>query len=368
MSVELQDAIRGCLLGGAAGDALGYPVEFMLGTQIRRIYGENGITKYNCELTGKEALFSDDTQMTLFTATGLLSGLAAREKNGSGESPELAIWRAYTNWCEMQNGIIPRTRFSWLCDIQEMASSRAPGITCLSAIMNGEPGSVNEPVNQSKGCGGIMRVAPIALCWPKGDEVNRAETIDELAAGAAALTHGHELGYIPSAALAHIIYHIISRKNEDVSLEKIVAETIESMYRLYADRKYITDFRMLMEQAIILSHNDEEDSENIKRLGEGWVAEETLAIAVYCSLKYQNDFSKALSVSVNHNGDSDSTGAVTGNIMGALWGYDKIPVQWKEDLECMDIILEIADDLYYGCQAAEYTDLVWLDKYLNYKR
>ena len=84
-------------------------------------------------------------------------------------------------------------------------------------------------------------------------------------------------------------------------------------------------------------------------LGEGWVAEETLAIAIYCSVKYQDDFSKALCVAVNHDGDSDSTGAVTGNILGAYLGYEKIPAQWKENLECADVIDEIALDLCHGC-------------------
>lgn len=59
----------------------------------------------------------------------------------------------------------------------------------------------------------------------------------------------------------------------------------------------------------------------------------------------KNDFSKAIIASVNHNGDSDSTGAVTGNILGALLGYDAIDLKWKNDLELIDIILRISDDL-----------------------
>ena len=80
----------------------------------------------------------------------------------------------------------------------------------------------------------------------------------------------------------------------------------------------------MIDLAIELSENDADDLENINRLGKGWVAEETLAIAIYCSLKYQNDFSKGIIAAVNHSGDSDSTGAATGNILGAALGYDKI--------------------------------------------
>ena len=52
--------------------------------------------------------------------------------------------------------------------------------------------------------------------------------------------------------------------------------------------------------------------------------------------------------SVNHGGDSDSTGAVTGNILGAAIGYEAIPQYYKDDLEMHNLILHMADDLYRG--------------------
>ena len=65
-------------------------------------------------------------------------------------------------------------------------------------------------------------------------------------------------------------------------------------------------------------------------------------------MKYFDNFEKAMIVSVNHGGDSDSTGAVTGNILGAAVGYNAIPQFYKEDLEMHDLILHMADDLYRG--------------------
>ncbi|MDO4651137.1 MAG: ADP-ribosylglycohydrolase family protein, partial [Eubacteriales bacterium] len=124
----------------------------------------------------------------------------------------------------------------------------------------------------------------------------------------------------------------------------------------------------LIDLAVELSENDADDLDNIHRLGEGWVAEETLAIAIYCSLKYYNDFSAAMIASVNHKGDSDSTGAVTGNIVGAIVGYAKIEDKWKKDLELHDVILEMAEDLCTGCLMDAYTnyeDPVWKQKYTN---
>ncbi len=104
------------------------------------------------------------------------------------------------------------------------------------------------------------------------------------------------------------------------------------------------------------------DTDAISRLGEGWVGEEALAISVYCALKYQDDFKKALTAAVNHNGDSDSTGAITGNILGAYLGLSTIPVEWIENIELKDCLLQIADDLL-----VEYNrDNVDWDRYPGY--
>lgn len=105
----------------------------------------------------------------------------------------------------------------------------------------------------------------------------------------------------------------------------------------------------------------------IRELGQGWVAEETLAIAIYCALKYSNDFDKALIASVNHSGDSDSTGAVTGNILGAYLGLSGIPEKYLKNLELKNVILELADDLFNDCKITEYGsyhDEIWEQKYI----
>ena len=98
------------------------------------------------------------------------------------------------------------------------------------------------------------------------------------------------------------------------------------------------------------------------------MAEETLAIALYCSLRYEHDFSSGVIAAVNHDGDSDSTGAVTGNILGAINGYEAMEEKWKKDLELFDVILEMADDLCHGCvmeESSTYVDPVWRRKYLE---
>ena len=84
-------------------------------------------------------------------------------------------------------------------------------------------------------------------------------------------------------------------------------------------------------------------------------------------LRYQNDFSSGIIAAVSHGGDSDSTGAVTGNILEALCGYNEIRDQWKQDLELKDVILELADNLCYEREVREangHPNPEWMCKYL----
>ena len=340
------DKFRGCLIGGAAGDALGYAVEFIDYNEIVKIYGVQGITEY--DLKDDVAEISDDTQMSLFTATGLLFGTARGKMRGIMGSYPSYINGSYLDWLDTQREMYPLKKefqYSWLVNIPEMFSCRAPGNTCMSALAKGGNGTIEEPINNSKGCGGIMRVAPIGIYF--NDRRYRVQEIDMIGAETAALTHGHELGYIPAAALVHIIHRIT--ESDDMSIQDAVLEAVEMMHILFPDAKYITEFTTLIKKAIELAEQNISDIDAITQLVEGWVAEETLAIAVYCALKYSEDFDKGIIASVNHSGDSDSTGAVTGNILGAYLGYNKVPDKYINSLELKEVILKIADDLYKDC-------------------
>lgn len=334
--MNMLDKYKGCLIGGAVGDALGYTVEFFREKEIFSHYGENGITEY--EFRNGKAIFSDDTQMTLFTANGLLLGA----KEGSYIR---SVYDCYKEWFITQNceyetkSKIHSLLTSRLMDIPELWQRRAPGFTCINAISSGKMGAVRNPLNDSKGCGGVMRVAPVGLFFKNTEMISQT---DMLAAEVSAITHGHELGYIPSACLAHIV-NLVS--HNDISLKDAVLNGIFHMQKLFKDCKHIDYFCELMNEAVKLSGKKVSDLDAIHELGEGWVAEETLAIAVYCALKYENDFEKAIITSVNHNGDSDSTGAVTGNILGAYAGIEAIPEKFLTNLELKDVISEIAEDL-----------------------
>lgn len=346
----LQDRIRGSLIGGAIGDTLGYPVEFIFSFgEIQSRYGERGITRLDIRQHWLEeaeqagmAVVSDDTQMTLFTANGLLNA------KKQGISMRHGICRAYIEWYLTQIGKkSPKYKDCWINDVPELNHRRAPGNTCLSSLDDIYRGKT--PMNNSKGCGGVMRIAPIPLYASVQDRMS-IEEANLLAAEVAKITHQHPLGYISAALMSHVIYRL-ARDIEPTqeSMKRYIMEGVAEIRKQY--KTYHNDVeRMaeLAEQAIFLLGNGTTDLENIGLLGEGWTGEEALAIALYCSLKHFDNFENAMIASVNHGGDSDSTGAVTGNILGAAIGYEAIPQFYKDDLEMHDLILHMADYLYRG--------------------
>ena len=372
------DRIRGCLVGGAVGDALGYAVEFEGEAEIFSRYGERGIAGYELDPISGKALVSDDTQMTLFTAVGALYYETRLALKGMSAWPRHMAALAYLDWLYTQErpwtdassdaSTHDTPRISWLLDVRELYSRRAPGNTCLSALARhrDEKDAVDDYIaahlNDSKGCGGVMRAAPMGLAWPGGNQ----EAIDLETAQVAAVTHGHSLGYMPAAMLAHIVSGL-ALVDHRMSLEEVVIEAREAAERLFAGDRHLDELVEIIDLAINLSHNRDTDLDNIHRIGEGWVGEEALAIGVYCSLRHQEDFSAGVISAVNHEGDSDSTGTICGNILGALLGYSAIGDRWTRDLELHDVIIEVADDLCHGCQMTElghYRDPAWMSKYV----
>ena len=359
----LQDRIRGSLIGGAIGDALGYPVEFIKTYKgIQEKFGERGITRLvpqKQRLADEEfsdkAVVSDDTQMTLFTANGLLN---AKRLN---INPKYAICLAYIEWYLTQIGKRSnKYKDCWIACIPELNKRRDPGHTCLTALYAIYKGQ--EPYNTSKGDGGVMRVAPIPLYALVDGRMSIADS-DRLAGDAAEITHQHPLGYIPAALVAHIIYRLAEDEMPTRKcLEDYIHEGIEAMEKQFPSYPYDVKYMgELADKAIALADNDKTDVANIESIGGGWTGEEALAIALYCSVRHFDNFEEALIAAVNHAGDSDSTGAITGNILGAAIGYRAIPQFFLDDLELHDVILQMADDLYRGNVTYSRLVLAYLD-------
>jgi ADP-ribosyl-[dinitrogen reductase] hydrolase len=330
---------RGCLVGGAVGDALGAPVEFMSRLAIVRQFGPVGIQAF-APAFGRLGAITDDTQMALFTAEGVLRSHVRQQVKGIC-NPAGVMARAYLRWLytqgehhEKQEGFLD----GWLIGHRELHSRRAPGTTCLSALRSlqtpGEPAD-----NDSKGCGGVMRVAPVGMLMATLAEPDSGDLIGtafDVGCQAAAITHGHPTGKLASGTLAAVLMRVL----QGAGLRPAIAEAA-AVLRGHANHK---ETLTAIEAACQLADQRPADAEAIKNLGEGWVAEEALAIGLYCAVS-ASDFRSGVVLAVNHDGDSDSTGSIAGQLLGALHGESAIPEAWRSALELRSVIEEVADDL-----------------------
>ncbi|GGK65555.1 hypothetical protein Ppa06_21690 [Planomonospora parontospora subsp. parontospora] len=378
-TVPYPSRVRGCLLGGAVGDALGNPVEFMSLAEIRARFGPAGLTGM------VETEITDDTQMTLFTAEGLIR---ARLHGGD---PLAGVHGAYLRWLDTQDHTAPRPeddgfRTGWLRTERWLYARRAPGNACLSGLRSGiappppETPLGHGPVNPgSKGCGTVMRSAPFGLVRstkavpvitgtpaaaadpasattagpaPGAGPVRASSTSSAspvstavadpvaLATAAARITHGHPTAAIASGALAHLIGRLVDGE----PLAEAVDSTDRMLSALDGHGPEHRETREALSAARRLAEAGGPAPEKVETLGGAWIAEEALAIAVYCALA-EPDPRRALLLSVNHSGDADSTGAVCGNIVGAAYGEAALPADWAAIVEGRDTVLRIADDL-----------------------
>ncbi|GAA4620742.1 ADP-ribosylglycohydrolase family protein [Saccharopolyspora hordei] len=339
---SLTERVLGCFLGGALGDALGSDLEFMTAEAITARCGPDGPSGLR-EAYGVRGAITDDTQMTLFTAEGLIRGSIANRLLGSDDPlPEVQL--AYQRWLHTQ-GVDWEAAAGpfladhpapdgWLVEVPGLFATRAPGKTVWRALArfgDGHPaGSFDERINDSKGCGGVMRAAPAALWSTDPAQVFR------LAARTAALTHSHPAGYHSAGALAVIVQQALLGRGLDdgVWLALQVLETWEDHEETTAALRAAVD----LAEAGVPTPQQVAD-----RLGGGWVGEEALAIAV-CAALTADSVEEALRIAVHHDGDSDSTGAICGNIVGALHGVAALPVDWLADLELRDVVEQVALD------------------------
>ena len=318
------------------GDALGAPVEFMRWQDIQAKYGPEGIRSMDTAY-GRVGAITDDTQMMLFTAEGLLRARTRQLSKGFCDIPSV-VSHAYIRWLNTQglhNPELEADTDSWLFDIKELHSRRAPGNTCITALETatyfGE-----RALNDSKGCGGIMRITPVAIaahCWVAEHESNWAF---DLATDLCALTHGHPTGQLPGGFLAALLVKLFDNE----VLEVAIQDTISTL----KTRTDYGDTLQAVESAVETAKAPLAAEAAIRRLGEGWVAEEALAIGLYSVLSTYS-FEEAVIRAVNHSGDSDSTGLIAGSIAGAIYGATDIPDAWLETLELKDQIVEITQDL-----------------------
>lgn len=306
MTTSLQDKYRACLVGLAAGDAVGTTLEFKRPGSFTPIQDMVGGGPFNL----RPGQWTDDTSMALCLADSLI---ACR-----GFDPADQMQR-YVRW--WQEGYLSSTGSCF--DI---------GNTTRSALANFR--NTNEPFSgptspQTAGNGSIMRLAPVVLFYGRheGTAVQRA-------AQSSRTTHGATTAVDACRLLAFLILQAFQGELKKYLLQKPwpyapLAPEIEAV-----------------RQGSYLDKNPPEIR------GSGYVVD-SLEAALW-AFHRSKSFEEGCLLAANLGDDADTTAAVYGQLAGAYYGLENIPAGWREKLTLYDQIVAMADQLYQLSQEIKF--------------
>ncbi|MFJ8695947.1 ADP-ribosylglycohydrolase family protein [Streptomyces roseolilacinus] len=334
--VEQQDyraRVRGCLLGGAVGDALGACVARLPVEAIRDAHGADGITDL-ASAHGRRGAVTYATQLGLFTVDGLIRAQVRRDTGAW--HPPTDLHRAYLRWAATQRDWGPDERRKdngWLAAQEWLYARRDPARACLTGLADEVMGTPAAPKNPgARDAGALVRSAPFGLLvgW-------EPHLVCQLAVEGATQTHGHPVAYLSAGAYA-VVVHGVARGRDIESAVRAAAAQL-------ASRPGHEPVTGALERAAAAVRQGAPSPDRIASLGDtdGESAEDALAIAVYCALVGE-DVRHGLRLAVNHDGPSEVTGALTGALLGALHGETALPPAWLAELEGRSTLLELADD------------------------
>jgi len=332
MNEPHRSRIRGSLLGAAVGDALGTPIAFESLEAIRERFGTRGLEE-PASAFGRIGAISGTTQLMLFTVEGLL--IAARDPALAGRSGVVrSVHRASLRWLRTQgehstHPTFERSFEGRLLGTAALQQRRAPDHACMAALRTRHMGRIQQPLNTDEGCGVLMRGVPLGL----------ARGIDDpfaTACEAGAITHGHPSAYLACGFLARLIREVFTGTPRRSACD----EGLEELRRHPGHGQCSA----AIERALALSEREEVSPEHIHTLGSGRTAAAALSIGILCSL-VTTDFSRGLRLAVNHDGESSSSAAVAGSVLGAALGVEAIPARWLEVLELREEIERLAEEL-----------------------
>ena len=336
--------IRGSLLGGACGDALGYPVEHKTIDAIRELYGETGLREM--ETCNGVAMVTDDTQMTIYTAQGLLY---AGKKHCDYGNTVREVHKSYLHWIA---SLLPAedvlSRYESMYPREELERNELlenganPGLdkkmcrggSTFRALLSGKLYSVSNPADEGVRCGTTMRSAPVAIyCYKNPSLAFR------LGRDCAAITHGYASAYLAAGVMCMVIARLINGSEMEEAIE-------ESLDYLKTQKDGEELYAVLRKGVDLSRHPSEKPLDDIQTIGLGWRADENLAIAFYCCLRFGRDVKSALLACVNHSGDSDSVAAVCGNMLGAYVGEEGLPSEFVESIQFKELLCQQANSLF----------------------
>ncbi|MCP3820323.1 ADP-ribosylglycohydrolase family protein [Streptomyces sp. A3M-1-3] len=328
---DFRSRVRGTLLGGAVGDALGAGAADLTFEEIRAAHGPEGITDF-APAYGRRGAVTAATQLTLFTVDGLIRAQVRRDTGAW--HPPTDVHRAHLRWAATQRDWGPDERRKdngWLAREEWLYARRDPSHACLTGLGDEILGTLDRPKNPTaRDAGALVRSAPFGLLvgWEPA-------LVLQLAVECAAQTHGHPTAYLSAGALALIVHGLARGESLDGSVQRALSALASR-----PGHQPVTD---ALKHALGAVRQGMPSPALVESLGDGRVAEDALAIAVYCALVGE-DVRHGLRLAVNHSGASVATGAVCGALLGVLHGETALPPAWLAELEGRGTVLELADD------------------------
>jgi ADP-ribosylglycohydrolase len=359
-----QSSYRGCLLGLAVGDAMGYTVDGRTWAQIQADYGPNGLLGY--DLVNGYADVTSYTQLATFAANGLLLGMTRGQLQGKMAPFIRYIGLACREWAASQRRYnLPDRTFCWTFRVPELRRRRCMDTWMLSTLDRDPLGTMEEPVNRYASPASITLPAAVGLFCASA-KMDQAET-DRLGAEAVALLHGSPLAFLSGAVVANIISRLLA--DQTTPLKDVYAQAIAAIQDRYEYQfPQVHELAVLLRQAINLAENTKlSQVETMEHLVCD-DAHQVLAGAIYASLSCAHDFDSAMICAVNHSGRSAGVGALTGAFLGARMGEEALPEFYMECLEVTEPLRTLADDLLQGCpmeMGNRLFDGDWESKYLH---
>ena len=358
---------RGCLLGLAVGDAMGYTVNSHTLAEIQEDYGPNGLQGY--DPANGYADVTSYTQLAAFTANGLLYGLTQGRIKGTMPPFISYIARSHWEWASSQAMMDRPTRTAcWVFKEKTLCRRHCVDTRMKEIILRKQFGTPEERLNPMSTPSTLT--AALAVGMFHDPENMDPQELGRLGAEAVALTHGDPMAFLPGAVIALLTSAVL---RSDSPLEELVDQAVEN-FRKQFERDYprqVKQILSLVKQAKTLSLDENTLFVEAMEKLQCKTGAQVLAGVVYSLLAGDEDFDTSLIIAVNHSGASAAVAALTGAVLGARLGVEALPEFYLECLECREELQELADDLFQGCPIEKgdvFFDDDWDSKYCHGRR
>ena len=354
----MMDKFEGGLIGCAVGDAFGYPLMALTFPEICKRFEKAGALELAVSRKTGTALFTEATQMALFTADGIIW---AQNEKVAYENGAVAnyVFYSYQLWLYMQTRAIAGSEYEWLFNKEQnpnmssllrskgLGKKRRLADTNIDALFdarNGAFGTLSKKVNTNDDAGAVKRVLPVGLFY--GDNSDMAFRIG---CDVGAVTHSAADGYLPCGVFAATVAELLQGKNVDDAVSGAMA-----LLAAYPENE--NTYNALQKAIDLANDQDVDPREGLEELGDGISAVSCLSIAVYSAILHQSNYKYAIALAANHGGDSSACAAITGGILGTWYGLKKLPKDWTKKVQYRNLLETVADVLYDNSEFQEFDD------------